>query len=53
MNAMDMLPVDAARHLDKIYAAMGHDPHHAYLRVVPTADLSTTLALDILLLSLY
>ena len=39
----------------KIYAAMGHDPHHAYLRVVPTADLSTTLglAVSILLLSLY
>jgi len=29
----------------KAYEATGHDPHHAYLRVVPTADLSTTLGL--------
>ncbi len=56
MNAMDMLPVDLLPAIwTKIYAAMGHDPHHAYLRVVPTADLSTTLglAVSILLLSLY
>jgi F-type H+-transporting ATPase subunit a len=29
-----------------IYGAAGHDPHHAYMRVVPTADLSTTLGLS-------
>jgi F-type H+-transporting ATPase subunit a len=46
MNFMDMLPVDllpwawGAGH-----AAAGHDPAHAYLRVVPTADLNTTLGL--------
>jgi len=46
MNFMDMLPVDALPALwAQIYGAAGHDPSHAYLRVVPTADLSTTLGL--------
>ena len=46
MNAMDMLPVDLFPAIwAKVYEAAGHDPHHAYLRVVPTADLSTTLGL--------
>jgi F-type H+-transporting ATPase subunit a len=30
-----------------IYGAAGHDPHHAYLRVVPTADLSVTMGLSV------
>jgi F-type H+-transporting ATPase subunit a len=48
MNFMDMLPVDLLPRLwTEYYAATGHDPHHAYLRVVPTADLSTTLGLSI------
>jgi F-type H+-transporting ATPase subunit a len=47
LNAMDMLPVDLLPAIwSKAYAAMGHDPHHAYMRVVPTADLSTTLGLS-------
>jgi len=47
MNAMDLLPVDLLPWLwTKLYGAAGHDPHHAYLRVVPTADLSTTLGLS-------
>ena len=47
MNFMDMLPVDLLPALwAKIYGGMGHDPHHAYMRVVPTADLSTTLGLS-------
>ncbi len=47
LNAMDMLPVDLLPSLwAKAYGAMGHDPHHAYMRVVPTADLSTTLGLS-------
>ncbi|PAT33957.1 F0F1 ATP synthase subunit A [Vandammella animalimorsus] len=56
MNAMDLLPVDLLPHLwAKGYEAVGADPHHAYLRVVPTADLSTTFGLSIavLLLCLY
>ena len=48
MNFMDMLPVDWLPKLwSNAYAAAGHDPHHAYLRVVPTADLSTTLGLSV------
>lgn len=47
MNAMDLLPVDLLPHAwAGIYGALGHDPHHAYMRVVPTADLSTTLGLS-------
>ncbi|MFZ4288338.1 F0F1 ATP synthase subunit A [Variovorax sp. HJSM1_2] len=48
MNAMDMLPVDLLPNLWQLaYGAAGHDPHHAYMRVVPTADLSTTLGLSV------
>ena len=47
MNAMDLLPVDLLPWLwAHLYGAAGLDPHHAYLRVVPTADLSTTLGLS-------
>ncbi|MFY7866588.1 F0F1 ATP synthase subunit A [Roseateles sp.] len=47
MNFMDMLPVDLLPALwAKVYGTMGHDPHDAYMRVVPTADLSTTLGLS-------
>ncbi len=47
MNAMDLLPVDLLPWVwGKLYGAAGHDVHHAYLRVVPTADLSTTLGLS-------
>jgi F-type H+-transporting ATPase subunit a len=48
MNAMDLLPVDLLPLIwEKIYGAAGHDPHHAYLRVVPTADLSMTMGLSV------
>jgi F-type H+-transporting ATPase subunit a len=56
MNSMDFLPVDLLpRVWEWIYGAAGHDPHHAYLRVVPTADLSATLGMSIgvLLVCLY
>lgn len=51
MNAMDMLPVDL---LPVLWQGATGD-HHAYLRVVPTADLSTTLGLStaVLILCLY
>ena len=48
MNFMDMFPVDllpwawAGAH-----QATGHDPAHAFLRVVPTADLNTTAGMSI------
>ena len=56
LNAMDLLPVDLLPLIwEKIYGATGHDPHHAYLRVVPTADLSVTMGLSVsvLLICLY
>ncbi len=56
MNSMDFLPVDfIPRIWEWIYGAAGHDPHHAYMRVVPTADLSATLGMSIgvLLVTLY
>jgi len=56
MNAMDLLPVDLLPLIwEKIYGATGGDPHHAYMRVVPTADLSVTmgLSLSVLLICLY
>ncbi len=56
MNAMDLLPVDLLPLIwEKIYGAAGHDPHHAYMRVVPTADLSVTMGLSVsvLLICIY
>lgn len=48
MNAMDLLPVDLIPELwARYYGATGHDPSHAYMRVVPTADLSITMGLSI------
>jgi F-type H+-transporting ATPase subunit a len=48
LNAMDLLPVDLLPFLwEKIVAARGGDPRHAYLRVVPTADLSVTMGLSL------
>ena len=55
-NSMDFLPVDLIPRIwEWIYGAAGGDPHHAYLRVVPTADLSGTLGMSIgvLLVCLY
>lgn len=48
MNAMDLLPVDLLPKIwEMVFAATGQDPHHAYMRVVPTADLSVTLGLSV------
>jgi F-type H+-transporting ATPase subunit a len=45
---MDLLPVDLLPWIwERIYGAAGHDPHHAFLRVVPTADLSMTMGLSV------
>lgn len=56
LNSMDFLPVDLIPLIwEYIYGAAGHDAAHAYMRVVPTADLSTTLAMSssVLLVCLY
>jgi F-type H+-transporting ATPase subunit a len=48
LNAMDLLPVDLLPFIwEKIVGASGGDPSHAYLRVVPTADLSVTMGLSL------
>ncbi len=48
MNAMDLLPVDLIPVIwEAIYGAAGGDPHHAYMRVVPTADLSISMGLSV------
>ena len=56
MNAMDLLPLDLLPRIwGSAYAAAGHDASHAYLRIVPTADLNATLgmSLGVLILCLY
>jgi len=56
LNSMDFLPVDLIPAIwAKIYGVAGHDEHHAFMRVVPTADLSATLGMSIgvLLVCLY
>jgi F-type H+-transporting ATPase subunit a len=51
LNAMDLLPLDFLPLIwEKIYGAMGHDASHAYLRVVPTADLSVTMGMSVSIL---
>jgi F-type H+-transporting ATPase subunit a len=51
LNAMDLLPLDFLPLIwEKIYGALGHDPSHAYLRVVPTADLSVTMGMSVSIL---
>src|SRR4030095_6700592 len=48
MNAMDLLPVDLLPLVWQwINGAAGHDPQHAYMRVVPNADLSVTMGLSL------
>jgi F-type H+-transporting ATPase subunit a len=48
LNALDLLPVDLLPWAwEHVYGAFGGDPHHAYLRVVPTADLSVTMGLSV------
>jgi len=53
LNSMDLLPVDLLPAIWQwMNGAAGHDPHHAYLRVVPTADLSMTMGLSVSVLLL-
>jgi F-type H+-transporting ATPase subunit a len=51
LNAMDLLPVDLVPLIWQwLFGVAGHDPAHAYLRIVPTADISVTLGLSIAVL---
>jgi len=48
LNAMDLLPVDLLPEIwSFMYGMAGLDASHAYLRVVPTADLSSTMAMSV------
>jgi F-type H+-transporting ATPase subunit a len=56
LNSMDLVPVDLLPFIWQwISGAAGHDPAHAYMRVVPTADLSVSMGLSVavLLICLY
>lgn len=56
MNLMDTVPVDLIPHLfAQLMATLGADPHHVYLKVVPTTDPNATfgMALTVFLLVLY
>ena len=49
MNFMDLLPVDWLQGAwMKGNELAGHDPAHAYMRIVPTADLNVTLGLSLM-----
>lgn len=53
LNTMDLLPLDFLPMIwGWIYGAAGHDAQHAYLRVVPTADLSISLGLSVSVLAM-
>ncbi|MCL1623287.1 F0F1 ATP synthase subunit A [Moraxella sp. Tifton1] len=48
MNLMDLIPVDWIPVLaQKVGAAMGHDPHHVYFKIVPTTDPNITMGMAI------
>ena len=48
LNAMDLLPLDLLPQIwSLIYGAAGHDVSHAYMRSVPTADLSVTMGMSV------
>jgi len=48
LNAMDLLPLDLLPQIwSMIYGAAGHDVSHAYMRSVPTADLSVTMGMSV------
>lgn len=48
MNLMDLVPIDFIPTLaQKVGAAMGHDPHHVYFKIVPTTDPNITLGMAI------
>ncbi|MGO3897665.1 MAG: F0F1 ATP synthase subunit A [Psychrobacter sp.] len=47
MNLMDLIPVDFIPGLaGQVGAAMGHDPHHVFFKIVPTTDPNITLGMS-------
>ena len=47
MNLMDLIPIDYIPTLAQmIGASMGHDPHHVYMKIVPSTDPNITLGMS-------
>jgi len=56
MNLMDLIPVDLIPHgFAQLMSLFGADPHHVYMRIVPTTDPNITfgLSLSVFVLVLY
>jgi F-type H+-transporting ATPase subunit a len=56
MNLMDLIPVDLIPHaFAQLMGLLGADPHHVYMRIVPTTDPNVTfgLSIGVFLLVLY
>ena len=48
MNLMDLVPVDVVPKLFELgFAAAGNDPHHAYMKIVPSTDPNITMGLSL------
>jgi len=49
MNTMDLIPVDLIPKIAELIAVnlFGADPHHVFMKVVPTTNLDTTFALSL------
>jgi F-type H+-transporting ATPase subunit a len=48
MNLMDLIPVDFLPSLAQLIGGwLGYDPHHVYMKVVPTTDVNMTFALSL------
>lgn len=49
MNFMDLLPIDFIPQIAALVGehALGMDPHHVYMKVVPTTDANITLAMSL------
>lgn len=53
MNLMDLIPVDVVPKLFELsWAAAGGDPHHAFMKIVPSTDPNITAGLAIFVFSL-
>ncbi|MBK1647586.1 F0F1 ATP synthase subunit A [Rhabdochromatium marinum] len=48
MNTMDLIPIDLLPfYFQHLMGGMGADPHHVFLKVVPTTDPNTTFAMSL------
>lgn len=53
MNTMDIIPVDLIPGaVTTVATAFGADPHHVYMKVVPTTNLDTTFALALVVFAM-